>query len=50
LPDLARHLRPELTVEVLKEIAGRESDTASARKMQREKQKLFASFGQRQKA
>jgi predicted DNA-binding transcriptional regulator AlpA len=50
LPDLARHLRPEVTVTVLNEIAGRESDTASGRRMQQAKQKLFASFGRRQRA
>jgi len=50
LPDLARHLKPELTEEVMNQRAGGESDTASARRMQKEKQKLFASFGRRQTA
>jgi transposase InsO family protein len=50
LPDLARYLRPELTEEEMNQRAGRESDTASARTMQKEKQKLFASFGRRQSA
>ena len=50
LPDLARHLKPELTEEEMNQRAGRESDTASARAMQKEKQKLFTSFGRRQSA
>ena len=47
LPDLARYMKPELTVEVMKQRAGGESDTASARRMQKEKQKLFAIFGRK---
>ena len=47
LPDLARHLKPELTESALNEIAAAESDTTSARHMQKAKQKLFASFRQR---
>lgn len=50
VPDMARYLKPELTVEVMNERAGSESDTASARRMQKEKQKLFTSFGRRQTA
>ncbi len=50
LPDLAGHLKPELTESELNEIAAAESDTASARRMQKAKQKLFASFGQRRTA
>jgi transposase InsO family protein len=50
LPDLARHLKAGLTEEEMNQRAGRESDTASARTMQKEKQKLFASFGRRQSA
>jgi transposase InsO family protein len=50
LPDLARYLKPDLTVELLNQRAGRESDTASARRMQKEKQKLFATFGRGQTA
>jgi transposase InsO family protein len=50
LPDLARHLKPELTVETMNQKAGGESDTASAARMQKEKQKLFANFGRRQSA
>jgi hypothetical protein len=50
LPDLAQYLKPDLTVEVMNQRAGRESDTASARRMQKEKQKLFATCGRRQTA
>jgi transposase InsO family protein len=50
LPDLARHMKPELTVEAMNQKAGSESDTASATRMQKEKQKLFANFGRRQSA
>jgi transposase InsO family protein len=50
VPDLARYLKPELTVEELNRRAARTSDTAAARRMQQEKQKLFASFGGRKRA
>jgi transposase InsO family protein len=50
LPDLARHMKPELTVEAMNQKAGSESDTASATRMQREKQKLFVNFERRQSA
>jgi transposase InsO family protein len=50
LPDVARYLKPELTVKELNERAARTSDTAAARSMQQEKQKLFARFSQRQSA
>ena len=50
LPDLAQYMKPELTVEVMNQKAASESDTASARRMQKEKQKLFATFGRRQTA
>ena len=50
VPDLARYLKPELTVEELNRRAARTSDTAAARSMQQEKQKLFASFGGRKSA
>jgi transposase InsO family protein len=49
-PDLARYLKPELTVEELNRRAARTSDTAAARRMQQEKQKLFASFGRSKSA
>ena len=45
LPDLARYLKPDLTVQELNRRAARTSDTAAARSMQEEKHKLFASFG-----
>jgi hypothetical protein len=45
LPDLARYMKPELTEEQMNQTAGRKSDTASAKMMQKEKQKLFARFG-----
>lgn len=50
LPEVARYLKPDLTVEQLNAIAARSSDTAAARSMQQNKQKLFASFNQRQSA
>src|SRR5437763_5814635 len=50
VPDLARYLKPELTVQELNRRAARTSDTAAARSMQQEKQKLFASFGGRKSA
>ena len=50
LPDLAGYLKPELTVEELNRRAASGSDTAAARRMQKEKHKLFASFERRQSA
>ena len=50
VPDLARYLKPERTVEELNRRAARSSDTAAARSMQQEKQKLFASFGRSKSA
>lgn len=50
LPDLARHMKRGLTLEQMNQRAGAESDTASAKRMQKEKQKLFATFGRRQTA
>jgi hypothetical protein len=41
LPDLARHLKGDITVAELERIARAESDTAAAQKMQKAKQKLF---------
>ncbi len=41
VPDLARHLKVGLTVEQMNHKAALHSDTESARRMQREKQKLF---------
>jgi transposase InsO family protein len=50
LPDLARHLKPELTVEELNRKAASSSDTAAARTMQKAKQRLFTSFERRHSA
>ena len=50
LPDLARHLKPELTVEELNRKAASSSDTAAARTMQKAKRRLFASFERRHSA
>src|SRR5207302_10447962 len=50
LPDLARHLRPEVTVEALNRKAASSSDTAAARTMQKAKRRLFASFERRYSA
>lgn len=44
LPDLARELRPEVTVAELEGQARRKSDTAAAVEMQAAKRKLFAGF------
>jgi len=45
LPDLARHLKPGLTQAALEQLAGKESDTAAALRMQAAKVKLFAGIG-----
>ena len=50
LPDLARYLKPELTIEAMNAQAARMSDTAAARRMQEEKKKLFAGLFRRQSA
>jgi hypothetical protein len=50
LPEVARHLQPDLTIAALNEVAGVESDTACARRMQAAKRKLFAGLGQKQSA
>ena len=50
LPDLARHLKPDITVSDLQKNAEAQSDTAAARQMQEAKRRLFASFGQRKSA
>lgn len=47
LPDLARYLKPDVTVVGLQSQANKESDTEAAKKMQRAKQKLFAGFQQK---
>jgi hypothetical protein len=50
LPDLARHLRPGITMAKLERIASAESDTQAARNMQEAKQKLFGRLRQRRSA
>jgi transposase InsO family protein len=44
LSDVARYLRPEITLADLDRMARAESDTEAAQKMQKAKQKLFAGF------
>ena len=50
LPEAASYLKPGQRLEALGRIAQAESDTAAARRMQRAKQKLFASFRSREHA
>jgi len=50
LPDLARHLRPEITVAELERIANLDSDTQAARKMQDAKRVLFAQWQRKRSA
>jgi transposase InsO family protein len=50
LPAIARHLKDDLTIEQLEQIAGAQSDTGTATAMQRAKAKLFAGFAQRKSA
>jgi transposase InsO family protein len=50
LPDLARHLRPDITASELERKATAESDTEAARNMQAAKRKLFARLGQKRSA
>jgi transposase InsO family protein len=50
LPDLARHLRPGITVAELDRIAALQSDTEAARHMQQAKQRLFAQLQPRRTA
>src|ERR1039457_3156178 len=50
LPDLARRLREGTTQADLEKMAGAESDTAAAVRMQEAKRKLFASIGQKRTA
>jgi transposase InsO family protein len=44
LPDLARHLKPEVTAQQLEALARTKSDTQAAREMQAAKKKLFDGF------
>lgn len=50
LPDLARQLRPGITIQDLERQAGAESDTVAARQMQRAKAKLLAGIRQKRTA
>jgi transposase InsO family protein len=50
LPNLARHLRPELSEAELERRANAQSDTQAARGMQAAKQKLFAKIHRRRSA
>jgi len=50
LPDLARHLRPELSEAELERRANAQSDTQAARSMQAAKSKLFAKIHRRRSA
>jgi hypothetical protein len=50
LPDLARRLRPGTTPADLEKLAGAESDTAAALRMQEAKQKLFVEIRQKRTA
>jgi transposase InsO family protein len=44
LPDLAKHLKADVTIQELEQRAGAQTDTAAATEMQQAKGKLFASF------
>lgn len=50
LSDLARHLRPEITVADLERVAGAKSDTQAGREMQEAKRRLFAHIRQKRSA
>ena len=50
LPDVARHLKPEITIESLEQRARADSDTKAARKMQQSKRELFAKLRQKKTA
>ncbi len=50
LPDLARHLKADLTTAELERVARAQSDTAAAQKMQKAKQKLLAELRQKRTA
>ena len=50
VPDLARYLRPEITVEQLQHQAQRKSDTQAASDMREAKRKLFASLQRKRSA
>ena len=50
LPDLAGHLKGDLTIHELKRRSRLETDTAAASRMQAAKEKLFTSFEPRRSA
>ena len=50
LPDMTRHLRPDMTRAELERQASAESDTEAAGRMQEAKEKLFAGFRQKRSA
>ena len=50
LPDLARHLKADVTIQDLERRAGVQSDTAAAAEMQQAKQKMLAGFQGRKSA
>src|ERR1700682_2220570 len=50
LPEAQSYLRPELSIQGLDRIAQKHSDTASARRMQDAKRKLFVGFRQERKS
>jgi hypothetical protein len=50
LPDLARHLKGDLTIHELERLSRLETDTAAAAGMQAAKEKLFTSFQRRRSA
>jgi transposase InsO family protein len=50
LPDLAKYLRPDVTIQDLERQARAKTDTAAAEEMQKAKQSLFESFQQRKRA
>ena len=50
LPDLARHLRPEITASDLERMANAQSDTQAARSMQEAKRKMFAELRRKKSA
>ena len=50
LPDLAKYLKPDVTIQDLERQAQAKTDTAAAEEMQKAKQVLFESFQQRKRA
>ena len=50
LPDVAKHLKPEVTIQDLERQARAKTDTAAAEEMQKAKQSLFESFQPRKRA